>query len=620
MTTIDTPARTATAGAALPDAVEEVTIDGGTLMFEGTPDMVATGLLVPFGVEARSNLGLFAADEESFTFPEDTTGMVHNANHRREDVLGAITGLFSRPGVGIFATYRYADTPEGRKAYAEGKNGAKRYLSAEVRDVLIKGRRAIGGHIFGSAQVEAPAFRGATLLAAEDTTILPADLDGSELLDKRGFDATVEEGGTLELHTDNLPATIEVEPAEGDTVTYTPTDTDSTPTTTEGITVNASAPTLEAGTTPAPIPGTLLAGLNPTAIETPAEAAEGMAYELGTIFAAMNTLRQPAGALEEDHARASTLLAALSDIKVNTTGGLTTATGGVIQPAWVGKMWQGRTYARKYIDLVTHLFGGINIAGRKGFKIDQGTALVQHWGGNKSDVPSGTASTSTAGSTRRGYGYAADIAREFFDLEGGAEVIEAFIRGVVDSYAKITDLDAVADILGIASGTVSAAGVITADGTKIEPAGTYPDVAGHDYPVAMGMVIDAIDAVTDADDDPAFVLVNRAAWRQLRFTPKDLVPEYVTFAVKGDGTGNADSVILKRAPEDAWDDAGFDNLQPAVVAGSKAGLEFREQGETPIRLDALDIAKGGIDKAVIGYLETFPVRAESFVSFGTAKA
>lgn len=366
-----------------------------------------------------------------------------------------------------------------------------------------------------------------------------------------------------------------------------------------------TATAMEPGQATAPaVPSTLLATAPGAQVEQITKA-----YELGTIFASIAAVK--AGA--PDKHEAETLLAALSDIKVNTTGGLTTANSGVIQPAWVGKVWQGRSYARRFMDLVVHGFG-INVSGRKGWKLDQGTALVQPWAGNKTAIPSGTGSTSVISATRRAYGWAADFAREFWDLDGGQEVVAAFIQGVVDSYAKITDLDALADILGAASGSVNqTTGVITADKSNIDAVPTdYP----AQYSAAMGVVIDAIDAVTDADDDPGFVLVNSAAWRQLRFTPKDLVPEYVTFAVRGDGTGSGDGVTVKRAPDAAFATAGFNNTAPAVVAGARNAIEFREQGETPINLEALDIARGGIDKAVIGYLETFVVRPESLVAFG----
>ncbi|WP_282855814.1 hypothetical protein, partial [Microbacterium oxydans] len=100
--------------------------------------------------------------------------------------------------------------------------------------------------------------------------------------------------------------------------------------------------------------------------------------------------------------------------------------------------------------------------------------------------------TSTTAATRRAYGYAAAIAREFWDLEGGQEVLEAFLQGVVDSYAKITDIDALDDILGYASGAVATTGIITANGSRI----VEPDSADYpaEYSLAMGMGIDSIDA------------------------------------------------------------------------------------------------------------------------------
>lgn len=566
---------------------EPVIIDAGTLTFS-EEDMTATGLLIPFGVKCRSNLGEFTVDAGVFSLPADTTGASLNVEHRREDVVGGIARTWEQPE-GVMGTFTFARTDEGRQAFADAKSGKRKHLSAEVAGVRIKDGKAISGRLFASAVVEKPAFAGATLLAAEDTFDAPEPGDRTP--------------AHVELTAESLPEDITVYTPEGSAV-YTPEAESPAEDITEGgSTVTATA--MEPGQATAPaVPSTLLATAPGAQVEQITKA-----YELGTIFASIAAVK--AGA--PDKHEAETLLAALSDIKVNTTGGLTTANSGVIQPAWVGKVWQGRSYARRFMDLVVHGFG-INVSGRKGWKLDQGTGLVQPWAGNKTAIASGTGSTSVISATRRAYGWAADFAREFWDLDGGQEVVAAFIQGVVDSYAKITDLDALADILGAASGSVNqTTGVITADKSNIDAVPTdYP----AQYSAAMGVVIDAIDAVTDADDDPGFVLVNSAAWRQLRFTPKDLVPEYVTFAVRGDGTGSGDGVTVKRAPDAAFASAGFDNTAPAVVAGARNAIEFREQGETPINLEALDIARGGVDKAVIGYLETFVVRPESLVAFG----
>lgn len=588
---------------------DPVIIDAGTLTFSDE-DLSATGLLVPYGVKCRSNLGEFEVGSGVFSIPEDTTGMVLNIEHKREHVAGGIAKAWEQPD-GIMGTFKFANTKTGRQAYADAKSGKRKNLSAEVAGVLIRGGKAIAGAVFGGAVVEKPAFEGATLLAAEDSPAeaVPSEFEAPERASSSTYvsEFTDETGARWRRVEENVSTTtvtkITDDEEEEDPAEEIPAET-------QGETMNAAAPS----TVPAApaVPGTLLAGASGQTLTSAGGASAeqiGKAYDLGTIFAAMHTVKAGGVANVEE---AETLLAALADIKVNAAGGLTTAEGGVIQPAWVGKVWQGRTYARKFIDLVVHNYG-INISGRKGFKLDQGTALVQRWNGNKAEIPTGTASTSVVSATRRAYGFAADIAREFWDLEGGEEVIAAFIQGVVDSYAKITDIDALRDLLGVATGSVTAGGVITPDGSRIQPAGTYPT----EYPEAMGLVIDAIDAVTDADDDPAFVLVNKAAWRELRFTPKDKVPEYIKFAVRGDGTADADKVIVKRAPDAEFATVGFDNTEPAVVAGSHNGVEMREQGQTPIKLDALDLARGGVDKAVIGYLETFVVRPEAYQAFGT---
>lgn len=568
--------------------MDSVIIDAGTLAFS-EEDMTATGLLVPYGVKCRSNLGEFEVGSGVFALPEDTLGASVNIEHRREDVVGGITKTWEQ-AEGVMGTFKFANTTEGRQAFSDAKDGKRKNLSAEVANVRIQDGRAIGGRLFAAALVEKPAFAGATLLAAEDTD---AELEPSDVTDPAHL--------SIEVDALPFPEDITVTSPGGDQVTYTPEAEAPAEesTTNQGETMNASAVVQTPAVTGAQVPATLLASA-PTA---------SAGVDLGTIFANIALVKSGA-TLAPD---AETMLAALSDITAEKTGGLTVANSGITQPAWVGKLWQGKRYQRKYMDLATHLFGGIQLGGRKGFKLDQGTALVTEWSGNKAEIGSGTASTSITSATRKAYGYAADVAREWYDLEGGAEIIQAFFEGVVDSYAKVTDLAALAAIYTAASKTT------TANDRVVAP-GTFPSVDGHDYETAMGMVIQGIEAVADADDDASFAIVNPVAWSQILYTPKDLVPEYVTFNVgAGTGTGTADGKLrIQKAPASAF--VGLNPANPQVIVGAKSAIEFREQGETPIQVDALDIAKGGIDKAILGYLETFVVRPESLALIGTKTA
>lgn len=577
---------------------EPVIIDAGTLEFSDA-DMTATGLLIPYGVKCRSNLGEFTFAAGDVNIPADLTGMSLNVEHKREQVAGGFTRAWEQPE-GVFATFKYSDTPTGRQAYADGKSGKRRHLSAEVSDVRIQGGKALpGANLFAGAQVERPAFEGATLLAAEDT---PQADEPAETTSRYVTEYTDADGATWRRVEETKAETVETDTGTETTVTTTVIETTDaaqadTTNTNQETTLNATATDTAQTVT---VPATFL-GSAPKAKEMKPEE-----VELGTIFASIHALKTgvDAGAAAE----AATLLAALSDITTANGGGL--ASAGLLQPAWVGKLWQGKRYVRKYMDLFTHLYGGIQLGGRKGFNIAQGSALVQKWNGNKSDLPSGTASTSLRSATVQAYGYGADYAREWWDLEGGAEVLQAFFEGVADSYAQVTDEDALRAAFTAASKTSAALDRLVAPGT-------FPSVAGHDYPTAMGMVIQAIEAVSDANDDAASVVVNPVAWNQLLYTPKDLIPEYVSFGVTaGTGTGNAEGkVTIKKAAQSFF--PGTVATAPQVLAGAKGAIEFREQGQTPIQIDALDIARGGVDKATIGYLETFVVRPESLVLIGT---
>jgi hypothetical protein len=585
--------------------METVIIDAGTLEFSSTDDLTATGLLIPYGVPARSNLGTFTFSKGDVMIPSDVTGMSLNIEHQREQIVGAFSRVWEQPE-GVFSTFKFANTPAGRQAFADAKAGKRKNLSAEVSGVRIRGGKALPGSVlFAGAVVEHPAFEGATLLAAEDTETSYRDeyeyTDENGVTWRRVEEATTTTTGTTT--TTESTVTTSVEDASDPTTDPAEDPAENTDQEEETIMTASARGAVK------PVPTTLLAGA-PTGQAPTAEPE----VDLGTVFANMAIIKSTRGAKSDPlAAEAATLLAALSDITVEKAGGLTGANSGILQPAWVGRLWQGRRYARKYLDLLTHLYGGIQLGGRKGFKLDQGTALVTQWNGNKSGIGSGTASTSLTSSTRQAYGYAADVAREWYDLEGGAEVLQAFFEGVVDSYAKVTDLDGLTSIFNVASKSAAALDRLIAPGT-------YPGVDGHDYSGAMGMVIQGIEAVYDADDDASFSIVNPTAWQQILYTPKDLVPEYVSFGIgAGTGDANADNKVkIVKAPDAYF--PGLDATKPQVIVGAKAAIEFREQGETPIQIDALDIANGGIDNAVIGYLETFVVRPESVVLLGTKSA
>jgi len=568
----------------------DVIIDAGTLT-ANREDRIVTGLLLPYGEECRSNIGKFSFEAGAVTIPSDLAGMSINEEHKRENVIGAFSTATETPA-GVVASFKIAATPEGDKALDDISAGRRKHLSAEVSGVQIKDGKGVAGRLFAAALVNEPAFPSATLLAAavdtDDEEEPPAEDEGDddpkETTEKFVDEVTDENGVT---HKRTTTRTTRVEKAADGTEKTTIT---------EKVVIEEpdpeQEPTEEEEPAVATAPNTLTAAKSGTP-----KTSETEPMPLATLYASIAAAR--AGDQE-----AQTLLAALSDIKISGSGALPTA--GVLQSNWVGQVWQGKTYERQYINLAK-LGTDITAQGKKGFKIGRGTAaspkdrLGGDWAGNKTEVPSGGGFTSTIESTLARFAWGGDFAREFWDLPGGQEVVEAFIRLIVEDYAVWSDEKALGTIL-------------TTAGTPVAPT-TYPDVyADH---VALGQIIQGILAVRRAKDTPSYAIANATAFDQLLYTPKDKIPEYLTFDFTTEGTGTADGKVrVVEAPDSVF--TGVAAGTPAVIVGAQNAIEFDELGSVPITIDALEIAKGGIDRALHGYLQTFVVRPESIVLIGTA--
>jgi hypothetical protein len=132
------------------------------------------------------------------------------------------------------------------------------------------------------------------------------------------------------------------------------------------------------------------------------------------------------------------------------------------------------------------------------------------------------------------------------------------------------------------------------------------------------MVIQGILAVKAKKSDgrrdvPTFIIANELAFKELIYTPKDLIPEFVNFTASTDWQGSGDGLVL------VVGDTGITST-PSVIVGSGKAVEFDELPGGPLRIDALDLAKGGIDRAIHGYLQVFVVREEAVVHIGKADA
>lgn len=589
-----------------------ITIDAGTLT-ASREDRTVTGLLVPFNEECRSNLGKFKVGSGAFSVPADLAGMSLNVEHEREQIVGAPVAVRETPK-GIIATFSIAKTPEGDKALDEIAAGTRKHLSAEVADVVIRAGKAVGGRLFAAALTAAPAFPSATLLAAA------VDTPGDASYESHWEDEfTDEDGVTWRRVSDTSSSTASTTDASGATVSTT-TSTSVEELTPIGEESTDDETTDESTTDPEEdavgVPNTLTAGQAPATTQP-------RPVDLPTLFASLNRAKVRQATPEDmallaasssllaggaPEAIARTLMAALSDITISGAGSLPVG-GAAIQPNWVGQLNQGLTYERRYVPLAKT---GTNITaeGKKGYKVHRGTSAAPvnsyagagNWAGNKAAIGSGTGFTDPFTSVLHRFAFGDDIAREFIDLPGGAEVLAAFFSLIKEDHLIWSDEKARLAWIALGGAPVAESAAIPAD-----------------FPSALGLVIQVINAVKapKADqrrDKPSFVIVNDEAAEEISYTPFEKIPEYIKFSWNLDGTGLADGdVVLVQG------DNGITG-SPAALGGADYALELDELAGGPLWIDALNIANGGIDRAIHGYLQEFQVRPEAVTLVGTPEA
>jgi hypothetical protein len=519
--------------------LETITIDAGTLE-ASEEDRTVTGLLVPYNEECRSNLGRFRVGSGSFSIPADATVAGLNIEHIREDGVGRAATL-SETEQGVVATFSIARTPEGDAALADVKAGKRKHLSAEVANVQIKDGKAVGGRIFGAALVERPAFPSATLLAAAADTDVPA-----EPLSPEDSDAVTEEESSTGADGTATHKT---------TTTKTDVDADGATTTTETVTtvtVTPAAPEPTEVESEATVPNaTVPSTLNASA---PAEKVSKETF-LATVSGAVST-QDP------------TLMAALSDVKISGTGAVGT---GVVVPEYVGEVWPGRQYQRKVIPLLTQ--GSLTSLTTQGWRFTQAPE-VDTWQGNKANIPSNTPTTEPVTWDMQRFAGGWDIAREFIDF-GETAVLDSFLRKAADSYAKKSDNWMLDKLL---------------TGATVAPVGTgIPAGVGDGF----AKIIRGALRVIASDATPSFALIAPDLYEEFMFTKKDDTLAFLTTTIGLEEGSLENFRIVPHSGVDAGE----------VLVGAREAAGAYEMAGSPIRINALDIARGGVDEALFGYIQ-----------------
>lgn len=264
--------------------------------------------------------------------------------------------------------------------------------------------------------------------------------------------------------------------------------------------------------------------------------------------------------MQRDDAHAvSSLFAALSDVEFDSVGsaGINTA-----QPQWLGELWTGRTYERKFIPLISQgTMTNLTMQAWRWLVKPE----VDVWSGNKTAVPSNAPTTESFEVTGVRYAGAHDWAREFRDF-GRTDVIESALRAMTESYAKITDL---ATVNALEAGATS----VTATGTG-----------------AWDKIMDGIDSIIDYAV-PTFAILAKDVYRELILTEDSAKLAYLDAALGLESGTAAGFQIVPSGELEAGN----------VLVGAREAATSFELSGAPIRVEAEAVSVGGFDIGIFGY-------------------
>ncbi|WP_156122566.1 hypothetical protein [Microbacterium hominis] len=274
----------------------------------------------------------------------------------------------------------------------------------------------------------------------------------------------------------------------------------------------------------------------------------------------------------------STGLFALADITA-------TGTAATVQSQFVGEIWGKKAYNQRVLPLFQH----DNLTALKVEGWAWTTAPeVAAYAGDKAAVPSNTPAVGGLSAIAERIAGAHDVDRALRDFSNES-FWNAYFRAMTESYAKQADAKVFAKI---AAGT-----------TTVAP-GTVPS----GVPAGSAAIVDGALSVIAAGYTPTFALVSTAIYRDLLLTKKDQTLEFLNQSM---GLEEGQLANFKFVPHASL-------AAKRVIVGAKEAATVYELPGSPIRVEGLDIAKGGIDPAVFGYIATMINDPAALASVTTA--
>lgn len=446
--------------------------------------------------------------------PRDHSVVGLNKQHDRYDPLGRAAKFDETHERGLYSEWVIADTEEGDAWLAD--HGDLVRLSPELRDITRHADGTASATLTGAALVDAGAFASAGLFAVDD-----------------------EEEITVEA---TAPTDNAGEPAEEEE---------------EETVADATVPT----GLPAPKPGDVE---NKEKGEFGAKS--GLSF--GGFVHALHAARTAgdAGRLAPYLRSASEVgLFELTDVVYDTAG-----VSAFTQAAWLGELWNATPDVRTFIPAI----GSSPLTDLKmtGFTLDVGPDAIDEWAGNKTPIPSDAVTLDDTTFTAQRYAGGNDLAREYWDFNK-TQVIEAYVRKMVELYQRKSDAYALAQV--VAGATTTAVGAVP---------------GGAD--AGMTAVIDLALAVQAEGGTPNVVRVAPNLYRSMLL---QLDGNQFAYLSASFGLPNGEAAGL-----DIRADARLAASQ--ILVADRNGAGVWELPGSPIRVDAVNVVNGGIDKGFFGYI------------------
>ena len=272
-------------------------------------------------------------------------------------------------------------------------------------------------------------------------------------------------------------------------------------------------------------------------------------------------VEQLAATLGGGGATAGQVMAALADI----VPAQDPAKGLLGQDAWLGELWQASKVVRPFIDL----FNDGQTLKRmklKGWRwVTKPT--VGDWAGDKTEVPTNTVLTAPAEADAYRIAGGWDVDRIYVDF-GDADMLEALFSWAMFDYKLKSEAKVATKVLEAA----------TSLGTATDAAGALALFGAR--AAASGAQVSAVAMAADV-------------WAEFLTIPHDQLPWWITASGASvqitEGEASVGGLRLSSSTTLA---AG------QVVAADRRAAKFREQ---TVRVQALDVAKGGVDLGLYAY-------------------